>query len=88
MTGPQGEQGPQGIQGIQGIPGDDGLGVPAGGTTGQVLSKASNADNDTVWADGSGGGSPPNLTLTTLTLGNYRLNFNTGNDTLEILREP
>lgn len=25
--------------------------VPAGGTTGQVLTKASNADYDVVWAD-------------------------------------
>ncbi len=31
--------------------------VPAGGTTGQVLEKASNADYDTEWA--SGGGSQP-----------------------------
>ena len=30
--------------------------VPNGGTTGQVLAKASNADNDTEWVDQSGGG--------------------------------
>jgi len=36
--------------------GADGLGVPAGGTTGQVLSKVSGTDNDTEWADPSGGG--------------------------------
>jgi hypothetical protein len=50
--------GTQGPQGEQGPPGADGLGVPAGGTTGQVLKKASNADNDTVWAtdaEGIGG---------------------------------
>lgn len=33
-----------------------GVGVPTGGTTGQVLKKASNANYDTVWANGSGGG--------------------------------
>jgi hypothetical protein len=67
LVGPQGAQGIQGEQGIQGIQGiqgpagadgADGLGVPAGGTTWQVLAKASNDDNDTEWVDptaGSGG---------------------------------
>lgn len=52
--GPKGEtgaQGPQGIQGIQGPAGADGVGVPSGGTTGQVMSKASDADYDTAWVD-------------------------------------
>lgn len=30
--------------------------VPVGGTTGQVLAKASNADYDTVWVNQTGGG--------------------------------
>lgn len=51
IKGAQGIQGEQGIQGVQGDPGADGLGVPAGGTTGQLLAKQSNADNDTVWQD-------------------------------------
>jgi len=34
-----------------------GNGVPEGGTTGQVLAKASNADYDTQWVTGGGGGS-------------------------------
>lgn len=69
--GPQGEtgaQGPQGIQGIQGetgpqgptgpagADGSDGVGVPAGGTAGQVLAKASSTDYDTEWVNQSGGG--------------------------------
>lgn len=61
-TGPEGPQGPQGVQGApgeKGEKGDDGVGVPAGGTTGQVLVKASNADYDTVWGDQTGGGSTP-----------------------------
>lgn len=37
----------------QGVPG---VGVPSGGTTGQVLAKASNTNYDTVWATGGGGG--------------------------------
>lgn len=37
---------PRGDQGNVGTPG---AGVPAGGTTGQVLVKASNADRDTTW---------------------------------------
>jgi len=40
----------------QGIPGAAGVGVPAGGTTGQVLAKASNNSYDTVWVTGGGGG--------------------------------
>lgn len=47
--GPQGEQGEQGIQGETGATGATGAGVNDGGTTGQVLRKASNADQDTEW---------------------------------------
>lgn len=39
----------------------DGLGVPSGGTTGQILAKASNADNDTEWITPSGGGGSTNI---------------------------
>lgn len=59
--GPQGDAGPQGPagdvgpQGPAGADGADGQGVPAGGSTGNVLSKASNADYDTEWAAPSAG---------------------------------
>ena len=65
IQGVQGDTGPQGIQGIQGVPGNDGAtgaagadgqGVPIGGTTGQVLQKASNTDFDTEWATAQAGG--------------------------------
>jgi len=46
--------GPTGPQGPKGDPGTDGVGVPAGGTTNQVLAKNSNADYDTKWADAGG----------------------------------
>lgn len=49
--------GPTGPQGPAGADGADGLGVPSGGTTGQLLAKASNADNDTEWVDASSGSS-------------------------------
>jgi hypothetical protein len=42
--------------------GGTGAGVPAGGTTGQVLTKASNADGDTDWE--TGGGLPAEWTAT------------------------
>lgn len=48
-------RGDSGAKGDKGDPGANGLGVPAGGTTGQVLKKASDADNDTVWSPGGGG---------------------------------
>lgn len=40
----------------QGDPGPAGVGVPAGGATGQVLTKTSAADFATGWAAGGGGG--------------------------------
>jgi hypothetical protein len=36
--------------------GVSGIGIPAGGNSGEVLTKASNADYDTIWAAGGGGG--------------------------------
>lgn len=44
------------IANIAGPQGDKGEGVPIGGTTGQVLAKASATDYDTAWIDGGGGG--------------------------------
>ena len=55
--GPQGEQGEQGIQGIQGPEGPQGeqgpqgIGMPSGGTTGQVLVKESASDYDYGFKD-------------------------------------
>lgn len=40
-----------------------GGGVPVGGTTGQVLAKASATDYDTAWVDQSGGGGDAGVTL-------------------------
>lgn len=45
------------FNGKPGPKGDPGEGVPAGGATGQVLTKASDADYDTEWRTPSGGGS-------------------------------
>ena len=41
-----------------GLPGPNGVGVPTGGTAGQVLAKNSGTDYDTEWVDDSGGGIP------------------------------
>jgi hypothetical protein len=57
IPGPQGPQGIQGIQGIQGTTGaagangTNGVGVPIGGTTGQILSKIDATDYNTQWID-------------------------------------
>lgn len=45
----------QTVNSITGQRGPAGQGVPSGGTTGQVLKKASNTNYDTEWADESGG---------------------------------
>jgi hypothetical protein len=53
-----------GPAGADGAPGLDGLGVPPGGSAGQILAKISNTDNDTHWINqlpGGGGGSGQNL---------------------------
>lgn len=57
--GETGPAGPAGVQGAVGPKGPTGAGVPAGGSTGQSLVKASNGDFDTRWVTvtgGSGGG--------------------------------
>lgn len=51
--GPKGDTGDAGADGADGA---DGVGVPVGGTTGQVLAKKSNTDHDTEWVAQSGGG--------------------------------
>ena len=61
-TGPKGEKGEKGDpgakgeQGAAGQKGDPGEGIPTGGTSGQVLTKKSDADYDTVWTTMSGDG--------------------------------
>ena len=57
--GPAGEQGPKGDTGDTGATGPQGpsgVGVPAGGTTGQVLAKVDDTDYNTEWINGGGGG--------------------------------
>jgi hypothetical protein len=52
-AGAPGATGPQGPQGQQGEPGVPGVGVPAGGTAGQVLAKVDGTDYNTEWVDDS-----------------------------------
>lgn len=59
-AGPKGDAGAQGTAGPQGPPGPagkDGVGIPPGGTTGQMLVKTSDEDYGTQWTDPPGGGS-------------------------------
>lgn len=57
-TGPAGPIGPTGPSGTgpTGPSGSNGVGIPAGGLTGQVLTKLSNLNYDTGWSTVSGGG--------------------------------
>jgi len=49
-------KGEKGDNGRDGNTGANGIGVPTGGTSGQVLAKNSSADYDTHWVTGGGGG--------------------------------
>ena len=55
-VGPQGPAGATGPTGATGATGAPGQGVPAGGTTGQILAKNSNTDYDTEWVADAGTG--------------------------------
>ena len=54
--GAKGDKGDPGTPGADGADGAPGVGVPAGGTVGQVLTKTSAGDYATGWADASAGG--------------------------------
>lgn len=56
LVGATGSQGVQGVQGVDGTNGTNGVGVPIGGTVGQVLSKIDSTDYNTQWINQSGGG--------------------------------
>lgn len=47
--GAPGADGADGVDGVDGVDGADGVGMPVGGTTGQLLAKSSNSDFDTGW---------------------------------------
>ena len=54
--GPKGDTGETGATGASGPQGPAGPGIASGGTTGQILAKASNTDYDTEWINAGGGG--------------------------------
>lgn len=56
FDGKDGKDGEPGAQGEQGPQGEPGVGLPTGGTEGQVLVKNSAADYDFTWANGGTGG--------------------------------
>ncbi|MCK6608046.1 MAG: hypothetical protein L6Q46_07040 [Flavobacterium sp.] len=59
--------GPQGPAGVNGTNGNNGVGVPTGGTTGQVLAKVNGADYNTQWITPSAGSSSTVLVHATAT---------------------
>ena len=64
VPGPQGPAGSQGPQGIQGVPGPAGVGVPTGGTAGQVLAKIDGVNYNTEWVDSTASAVWGNITGT------------------------
>ena len=61
--GDPGPKGDPGDKGPKGDPGPAGPGVPAGGTTGQVLTKVDGTDYNTEWKDPTGGGASGYVTF-------------------------
>lgn len=59
----KGDTGATGSTGATGAQGDPGEGVPTGGTTNQVLAKASNTNYDTEWVDNTGSGISESLAI-------------------------
>ena len=55
-NGTSGTSGTSGRNGTSGVNGVDGIGIPIGGTTGQVLAKVSEANYVVEWVDQTGGG--------------------------------
>ena len=55
-SGINGINGTSGRNGTSGVNGADGIGIPVGGTTGQVLAKFSETDYEVEWVDQTGGG--------------------------------
>lgn len=54
ITGKDGANGAPGRPGVDGADGENGVGVPTGGTTGQILVKKSDGDFDTEWKTQTG----------------------------------
>jgi hypothetical protein len=54
-----GGTGPTGSTGLTGVTGSTGSGVPAGGSAGQFLVKATNSDYDTAWTSSLASNIPP-----------------------------
>ena len=83
-------KGPQGIQGIQGdagATGSAGVGVPTGGTTGQVLAKNSATNYDTEWVDQTGGGGGGEVAIVELTQAAYNALAPPDPDTLYVITD-
>lgn len=67
-TGPTGPAGATGATGATGPAGANGVGVPPGGSAGEVLAKIDGTDYNTEWVPQSGGGAPANAQYVTMAL--------------------
>lgn len=68
LTGPQGDPG---VQGPKGDKGDPGVGIPTGGTAGQIIAKQSSTDYDMTWIDAPDGATYLILNYTIPTYNEY-----------------
>jgi hypothetical protein len=71
-NGADGASGADGTDGADGVDGEDGVGIPVGGSQGQIISKASPTDYDVQWVD------PPSApSSSTLNFNNWESTANT-----------
>ena len=92
--GPQGREGPQGLRGLRGVEGPAGptgpagIGVPAGGSTGQVLAKANNNNYEFEWVNQQGSNTPVFTFKNIQVGGQTAISANLPNDSLYIAAGP
>jgi hypothetical protein len=86
--GPAGAPGRDGVDGQDGADGADGVGVPPGGTAGQMLVKIDATDFNTEWVDPPLGGDPTLAHIQALSWVHGAVSFDGTDDFLQRLIDP
>jgi hypothetical protein len=85
LDGATGPMGPQGLTGAAGTNGTNGVGVPTGGTTGQILTKINTTDYSTQWVTPAISGGATLQLIAIKRLGNQTLANANGTNTGDLV---